>query len=260
MYIAAYETGAATSATISTDAPDSTARNRRPQSVQARSAGEPLAADAGPADSAGRVADHERVGGHIAGDDGAGADEGVLADRRAADHHDPAPSVAPRANERGQQRVAAALDVRAGPQVVGEDDARAEEHVVLDGDAFEDHHLVLDGDPVADNRATLDVGAVADVAARADPAPASTWANAQIRVPAPTVSLSHSPCGCTKTPAGALRLCSMPPDPRRPRRDPRPTSRPLANAVVPHHRWPPPQAYPETIATRSRNRKPAGPR
>src|SRR6478752_2043299 len=44
-------------------------------------------------------------------------------------------------------------------------------------------------------------------------APGSTCANAQIRVPAPIESLSHSPCGCTKTPAGALRLCSMPPDP-----------------------------------------------
>ena len=83
--------------------------------------------------------------------------------------------------------------------VVGEGRVGADEDVVAHPQAVPQLDAALDGHPIADDDVVLDEDAVADVAVAPDAARrASTWANAQIRVPAPTSELSQIPCGCTK--------------------------------------------------------------
>ena len=90
------------------------------------------AARAHPAGDAARVADDQRVVGHVAGDDGAGADERVPADRVTAQTMVQfAPSVAPRLTS---VRRYSSLRDDVAPRVddVGEHHRRPAEHVVLE--------------------------------------------------------------------------------------------------------------------------------
>src|SRR5690606_25994675 len=85
----------------------------------------------------------------IGGDDGAGTDHRVLADRDAAQDRRVGTDRGPLAHE-GARELVLALDVGTRVLDVGEHAGRTEEHVVLERDAVVDRHVVLDATAVTD--------------------------------------------------------------------------------------------------------------
>lgn len=120
-----------------------------------------------PADLACRHPDHQRIGRHVAVDDGAGADEGVLAHGVAADDG----AVGSQGRAALDQRVAIfvfAGDATAGVIDVGKDHARAAENVVLQRDVVVHRDVVLHLDVVADHHLVADKHVLAKGAITAD--------------------------------------------------------------------------------------------
>jgi hypothetical protein len=78
-------------------------------------------------------------------------------------------------------------------QIIGEDDPRAEDDIVSDMHAFKDHHLVLACDRSPTDAPFSTNAPSQTLQSRPMRAAARTWANAQTRVPYPTLVLSQSP-------------------------------------------------------------------
>ena len=98
------------------------------------------AGTAHPADAPRRHARHQRVRRDVPGDDGARGDEGVLAERTAADDGGVGADGGAALTRVGRYRILA-NDLGARVDDVGEDTGRAEEDVILEGDAGVDETL-----------------------------------------------------------------------------------------------------------------------
>src|SRR3989454_11549629 len=147
---------------------------------------EALAALAHPPDTSGGNAQHQAEGRNVGGDDGARADEGVLAQGHAAHDRRVGADRAAALHEGRPVRVLAG-DMGARVHHVGEHAGRPAEHVVfehhplVDRDVVLDLHVVPDACPghhhdvlaqtaaLADHGAGHDVTEVPDLRARADP-------------------------------------------------------------------------------------------
>jgi len=111
---------------------------------------EPLSTRARPPDLPTWVTDHEGVRRHILRYDGTGSDEGVRANRHAADHHNACAQGGPLLHNSRQQLFTMTLDVRSRAQIVSKYHSGTEKDVVADMHALEDHDLILDRDTVSD--------------------------------------------------------------------------------------------------------------
>src|SRR5579875_1380240 len=126
---------------------------------------------------AGGIADHERVGGDLAYDDTAPADERPGADACARQQHRSAPDGSPFVDgDALDLPVLAVLDHagrcrRSRVPVVQQECARADEHAPPEPGALEELSPVLDLRVLADDDADSDVDTAADARARADPRP-----------------------------------------------------------------------------------------
>lgn len=126
-----------------------------------------VAVFAHPADLTCRHANHQRVGRHVAVDDGAGADEGILSHNAAAD--DGAIGAQSRtALDQGVAIFVLARDGAARVIDVGEDHARAAENVVFQRDVVVHRDVVLHLDVVADDDLVADEHVLAKGAITAD--------------------------------------------------------------------------------------------
>lgn len=120
-----------------------------------------------PADLACRHTDHQRIGRHVAVDDGAGADKGVFANGIAA--NDGAVGAQSRAAlDQGVAIFVLARDGAAGVVDVGEDHARPAEHVVFQRDVVVYRDVVLHLDVVADDNLVADKDVLAKGTVAAD--------------------------------------------------------------------------------------------
>jgi len=129
----------------------------------------PFAAFTYPADRLGRVACHERVIRHVAGDHGAGAHKRVPADG------DPADDGAVGAKggavfDKGGAHLVHLRGFSARVVYVGKHHGRAAEHVILKGYALVDGDVILDLAPFADDHVRADHDVLADAAVRPDAA------------------------------------------------------------------------------------------
>jgi hypothetical protein len=103
-----------------------------------------------------------------------------------------------------------ALDMRPRTQVISECDSWPKKYVVQDMHTLEDHDLVFDSDTVANRCAVLHEGSIADVAVMADAGAGEHMGKRPDSRPLPTSSLSHNPCGCTKTPSTGDEVVTAP--------------------------------------------------
>jgi hypothetical protein len=148
------------------------------------------------------------VCGHIADHDGTGSNEGMVPETTTTT---PASKVTPRCivvvSSSGPWRLMCAPRA----QIIGEDDPRAEDDIVSDMHAFKDHHLVLACDRSPTDAPFSTNAPSQTLQSRPMRAAARTWANAQTRVPYPTLVLSQSPFGCTETPYSDSEAVTAPP-------------------------------------------------
>ncbi len=82
--------------------------------------------------------------------------------------------------------------------IIGKARIGAHEYAIPEPHAVPQLHTVLHSDGIPNRYIVLDEDAVADIAIAPYSAPGNTWANAQIRVPFPSLVVSQMPCGWTK--------------------------------------------------------------
>src|SRR5215471_7035307 len=106
-------------------------------------------AETRPADLPGRHANHQGVVGHVFCDNGAGADEGMFANRYAANDRAVCAQGRPSSYQRS---FVFGLSIDVAPRVgyVGEDHRRPAEHVILQDHAGIERNVVLNFDVIAD--------------------------------------------------------------------------------------------------------------
>lgn len=116
-----------------------------------------------PADVSGGIADHERIGRHIADDHRTGPDKRILSDGDAA--HDGGVGAKGGAFfHQGSAKFVHAFDFTPGIKHIGEDHGGSTEYVVFEGDALVDGDIVLDLAVVADGDLGSDDHVLADLA------------------------------------------------------------------------------------------------
>jgi len=128
-----------------------------------------FAAFAGPANPAGRDADHQGIIRHISGYHGAGTDERVFADRMPADNGGIGADGGAFPDQGFVIILRAALRIlTAGINDIGKDHRRPTENIILKCNAFIHGDVVLNFDEVADDDVVADVDVLPDGAFLAD--------------------------------------------------------------------------------------------